>query len=198
MHQIWHSLNGYLYISFLQSYTKILFREQILLQIRKPLIRSFRRISAIRFNNVKWLIYRSIDKYIVIFNTIQYCTNVHGLLLLHSPESGCTVSKWYIYYYYWHTMVPTWVPKYVSWIAIQKNFDSLCRCSLESGQNKIGILVMASLYILYSVQQYGVISQPRSLKLRFVNQLLKILFAFIIKNIMCIVPVCLINLCLAL
>lgn len=135
---------------------------------------------------------------IVIFNTIQYCTNVHGLLLLHSPESGCTVSKWYIYY--WHTMVPTWVPKYVSWIAIQiqKNFDSLCRCSLESCQNKLGILVMATLYIVYSVQQYRVISQPRSLKLRFVNQLLKLLFIFIIKHIMCIVLVCLINLCLAL
>lgn len=57
---------------------------------------------------------------------------------------------------------------------------------------------MATLYIVYSVQQYRVISQPRSLKLRFVNQLLKLLFIFIIKHIMCIVLVCLINLCLAL
>lgn len=57
---------------------------------------------------------------------------------------------------------------------------------------------MATLYIVYSVQQYRVISQPRSLKLRFVNQLLKLLFIFIIKHIMCIVLVCLINLCRAL
>lgn len=45
---------------------------------------------------------------------------------------------------------------------------------------------MATLYIVYSVQQYRDISQPRSLKLRFVNQLLKLLFTFIIKhNVQC-------------
>lgn len=116
----------------------------------------------------------------------DYCYCIHqNLVVLSVNDTFIIDTQWCLL-------------EYLSMSAESQFKFTLCRCSLESCQNKLGILVMATLYKVYSVQQYRVISQPRSLKLRFVNQLLKLLFIFIIKHIMCIVLVCLINLCLAL